>query len=82
MATMIDASGVFLQIGAFASRENADLFRDQVARELPWIAAALRVESRDGLHRVRAGPYRDRVEALAVSGHIRAALEVTPIFVR
>lgn len=80
--TTIDATGIFLQIGAFASRENADLFRDQVARQLPWIAGALRIESRDGLHRVRAGPYRDRVEALAVSGHIRAALEVTPVVVR
>ncbi|NJN40511.1 MAG: septal ring lytic transglycosylase RlpA family protein [Gammaproteobacteria bacterium] len=82
MATTIDASGVFLQIGAFASRDNADLFRDQVARQLPWIAGALRVESAGGLHRVRAGPYRDSMEALAVSGHIREALEVTPIVVR
>ena len=82
IATVADASGVYLQLGAFASRENADLFRDRVANELTWLAAALRIESRDGLHRVRAGPYRDRIEALAVSGHIREALEVTPIVVR
>lgn len=82
IATEVDASGVYLQLGAFASRENADLFRDRVAGQLVWLAGALRVESTDGLHRVRAGPYRDRVEALAVSGHIREALEVTPIVVR
>jgi rare lipoprotein A len=81
IATMVDASGVYLQLGAFASRENADLFRDRVAGQLPWIASVLRIESGDGLHRVRAGPYRDRIEALAVSNHIRVALEVTPIFV-
>ena len=82
IATVADESGVYLQLGAFASRENADLFRDRVARELAWLASALNIESRDGLHRVRAGPYRDRIEALAVSGHIRDALEVTPIVVR
>jgi len=82
IATMADASGVYLQLGAFASRENADLFRDRVASELTWLASALRIESRDGLHRVRAGPYRDSIEALAVSGHIRQSLEVTPIVVK
>ncbi len=81
LATEVEASGVYLQLGAFGSRENADLFRDRVAAQLTWIAAALRIESRDGLHRVRAGPYSDRVEALAVSAHIREALEVTPIVV-
>jgi len=82
IATTVDASGIYLQLGAFASRENADLFRERVASELTWLASALRIESRDGLHRVRAGPYRDRVEALAVSGRIRQSLEVTPIVVR
>ena len=81
LATEVDATGVYLQLGAFGSRENADLFRERVATQLAWIAAALRIESRDGLHRVRAGPYSDRVEALAVSAHIREALEVTPIVV-
>ncbi len=82
LTTEVEATGVYLQLGAFASRENADLFRDRVAAQLTWLAGALRIESIDGLHRVRAGPYRDRIEALAVSGHIRDALEVTPIVVR
>lgn len=82
ITTEVEASGVYLQLGAFASRENADVFRDRVAGQLAWLAGALRIESVDGLHRVRAGPYRDRIEALAVSGHIRDALEVTPIVVR
>jgi rare lipoprotein A len=82
ITTEVEASGVYLQLGAFASRENADVFRDRVAGQLAWLASALRIESVDGLHRVRAGPYRDRIEALAVSGHIRDALEVTPIVVR
>jgi rare lipoprotein A len=82
LTTEVEASGVYLQLGAFASRENADVFRDRVAAQLTWLAGSLRIESSDGLHRVRAGPYRDRIEALAVSGHIRDALEVTPIVVR
>jgi rare lipoprotein A len=81
IATVADASGVYLQLGAFSSRTNADLFRDRVAAQLAWLAGSLQVESGDGLHRVRAGPYRDRIEALVVSGQIREALEVTPVVV-
>jgi peptidoglycan lytic transglycosylase len=81
IATVADASGVYLQLGAFSSRTNADLFRDRVAAQLAWLAGSLHVESGDGLHRVRAGPYRDRIEALVVSGQIREALEVTPVVV-
>jgi peptidoglycan lytic transglycosylase len=81
IATVAEASGVYLQLGAFSSRTNADLFRERVAAQLAWLAGSLHVESGDGLHRVRAGPYRDRIEALVVSGQIREALEVTPVVV-
>jgi peptidoglycan lytic transglycosylase len=81
IATVADASGVYLQLGAFSSRANADLFRERVAAQLTWLAGSLHVDSGGGLHRVRAGPYRDRIEALVVSGQIREALEVTPVVV-
>jgi rare lipoprotein A len=81
IATVTDASGVYLQLGAFSSRANADLFRERVAAQLAWLAGSLHVDSGGGLHRVRAGPYRDRIEALVVSGQIREALEVTPVVV-
>jgi rare lipoprotein A len=81
IATVADASGVYLQLGAFASRANADLFRERVAAQFTWLAGSLHVDSGGGLHRVRAGPYRDGIEALVVSGQIREALEVRPVVV-
>ena len=43
----------------------------QVARELPWILEPIAIEARDGLHRVRLGPYRNRDEAGAIADKVR-----------
>jgi len=75
------ANGVFVQLGAFAAQENAEQFRAQLATQIAWLGDALRIESRDGLHRIQAGPYGDRIEALAVAQRIREAIEVAPVLV-
>jgi rare lipoprotein A len=73
-----DAGGLWLQLGAFSSRENAESFRDKTARDLAWLPQ-LDILSRDGLHRVRAGPYRGRDEASAIAEKVRDALGVLPV---
>jgi len=75
------ANGVFVQLGAFAAPENAELFRARLATQAAWLGDALRIDSRDGLHRIQAGPYGDRIEALAVAQRIRESLEVVPVIV-
>jgi rare lipoprotein A len=75
------ANGVFVQLGAFAAQENAELFRAQLASQVTWLGDALRIERRDGLHRIQAGPYGDRIEALAVAQRIRGSIEVAPVLV-
>jgi len=75
------ANGVFVQLGAFAAQENAEIFRAQLASQVTWLGDALRIERRDGLHRIQAGPYADRIEALAVAQRIREAVEVAPVLV-
>ena len=70
-----------LQLGAFSSREGAEAFRDRLSRELSWNNEPLQIVSRDGLHRVRMGPYRNRVEAAAVADKVRESLGFAPTLV-
>jgi rare lipoprotein A len=73
-----EGAGLWLQLGAFASREGAESFRDKAARELSWNYEPVQLSSRDGLHRVRLGPYRNREEALAIADKVRQTLGFAP----
>jgi rare lipoprotein A len=72
-------AGLYLQLGAFSSAENADSFRARMSRDLPWLAEPIQVASAGGLHRVRLGPYPTREEAQAVAERIRASLDLAPV---
>ena len=76
-----EQSGLWLQLGAFASRESADSFREKMVRDLSWNNEPLQVFSRDGLHRVRMGPYRNRDEASAIADKVRRSLGFEPTLV-
>jgi rare lipoprotein A len=73
-----EPSGLWLQLGAFSSRESADSFRDKMIRDLAWNNEPLQVFSREGLHRVRMGPYRNRDEAGAIADKVRQSLGFAP----
>ena len=73
-----EASAVWLQLGAFASAENAEAFRVRAAAGLPWINEPIQVSAREGLHRVRIGPYRSRQEATSVADKVRESLGFAP----
>ena len=72
-------SGLYLQLGAFSSAENAESFRDHLARSLPWLNEPIEVAASGNLHRVRLGPYRNREEAQAIADRIRASLDLAPV---
>jgi peptidoglycan lytic transglycosylase len=76
-----ETAGLWLQIGAFSSREGADIFRDKAARELAWNNEPILVLSRDGMHRVRLGPYRNREEAAAIAAKVRQTLGFVPTLI-
>jgi rare lipoprotein A len=76
-----DASGVYLQLGAFSQRDNADAFRARIYRQLGWLTDEIKVKSGDGLYRLHLGPYRDRAEAERIAARIREALELKPTVV-
>jgi rare lipoprotein A len=73
-----DASGVYLQLGAFGSRENAESYIARLRTQMDWLAQTLHIFPRDGLFRVHAGPYADQGEARLIADRINQTLGVTP----
>ena len=77
----VDASGIYLQLGAFSGRDGAENFRIRVYQQLAWLNDAIRIYSRDGMFRLHLGPYRNRDEANAMAEKIREALQFKPVVV-
>lgn len=73
-----DASGFYLQLGAFGSRENAESYLSRLKAQVDWLAQALHVFARDGLFRIHAGPYANQAEARQIADRISQALGVRP----
>ncbi len=75
------ASGVYLQLGAFSARDNAETFRSRVYREVAWLNDPIEVLQRDGIYRLHLGPYRDRGEAAGMAERLKRDIDLTPVFV-
>lgn len=73
-----EAGRVYLQLAAFGSKDNADAYASRVRADVTWLDGQLRVEPREGLFRVRAGPYPSREEARQAADRINQTLRVTP----
>ena len=74
-----DTGGLYLQLGAFSSMENAEIFRARMARELDWNREPLQVSRIDNLYRVRMGPYKAREEAEAIAAQVRRSHDFSPV---
>ncbi len=81
MPVDIGSGGVYLQLGAFSARDNAENFRVRVYQRLAWLNDAIRIFARDGMYRLDLGPYRDRDEAARMAEKIREALQLKPFVV-
>lgn len=73
-----DAGGIYLQLGAFGSRENAESFLARMKAQIDWLAGALHLFSGEGLFRVRAGPYPREAEARRDADRIGQTLGFRP----
>jgi rare lipoprotein A len=76
-----ETGGIYLQLGAFSGRDNAENFRIRVYQQLIWLNDAIQIFSRDGMFRLHLGPYRDRDEAKVMADKIREALQFKPVMV-
>jgi rare lipoprotein A len=75
------ADGIYLQLGAFGSRENAQGYLERARVQFDWLAERLQVRVREGLFRVHAGPYANAGEARVAAERIATALGTKPVFV-
>jgi len=73
--------GVYLQLGAFSSAENAENLKSHLQRELDWLSEPMQVNAGGGIHRLHLGPYASRSEAEKMAEKIRLALGYRPTFV-
>jgi rare lipoprotein A len=74
-------SGVYVQVGAFSSKENAESFRARLAQQLTWLQDAVQVLPVDRLYRLHVGPYASAEQARPVAERIEAELSVRPLLV-
>jgi rare lipoprotein A len=72
---------VFLQLGAFAERSNADDFVNKMRSELPGFTSPIGVLSVAGIHRVQTGPFPDRDTARQEAERIAIRLGAKPFVV-
>lgn len=78
-APAADASGIYLQLGAFSAYDNADNFLMRMRTELPSLSNNLGIIATDGLFKVHAGPYPDQLLARQAADKIAQALSVKPM---
>lgn len=74
-----NAGGVYLQLGAFSMRDNAELFRAKVYKELAWLNDPMQVDTQGGLYRLWLGPYPAQDDARRMAERIQAELNLKPV---
>jgi len=77
----VRSGGIYLQLGAFSARDNAENFRVRVYQQLAWLNDAIRIFAHGGVYRLDLGPYRDRDEAAGMAAKISEALQFKPMIV-
>jgi rare lipoprotein A len=75
------ATGLYLQLGAFGSRDNAQSYLERLRASIDWLADRLQVLARDGYYRVHAGPYASPGEARDIADRLTAVLGLKPLLV-
>ena len=74
-------AAVYLQVGAFASHDNAEHLRARMTQELAWLKERTQVVLSGELWRLQLGPYRSQHEARSIAERIEAELTLKPLIV-
>jgi rare lipoprotein A len=75
------ARGFWVQLGAFHDVHGAVDFERRVQADLDWLAPLLAIFDDHHLHRLQAGPYQSRSDALSAAERIRSTLQLVPVIV-
>ncbi len=73
---------IFLQLGAFSSRDNAENFSARMKLALGSMVEKLHIADGGGLFRVRLGPYASRSEAGQMATQISQAANISTVIAR
>jgi rare lipoprotein A len=71
-----------MQLGAFQSLENARAAQASMVQGAPWVADRLFLKRQDGMHKLMAGPFTSREEAMQVAERIETRFSIRPILSR
>jgi rare lipoprotein A len=74
-----EVKGLFLQLGAFGSQDNAENYLARLRMQVDWLASSLHVYAKDGLFRVHAGPYANQPDARAAAEKLNQALGIKAV---
>src|SRR2546426_876435 len=66
------AKAVYLQVGAFSSRDNAENLRSRLEGEFGWLKDTVQVLAIGNLWRLHVGPYRSQDDARSVAERIES----------
>jgi rare lipoprotein A len=73
-----ESGGLYVQLGAFSTAENAGAALRKLRIDLPWMADTMQVYPAGGMHKLHAGPYRSREEAEQAAARAGQALGFKP----
>lgn len=76
-----NGKAVFVQIGAFSSRDNAESFKNAIQGGLSSVAQRIEIFPDRGYFRLHAGPYLSPQEARAAAERIADMLQIEPFIV-
>jgi rare lipoprotein A len=76
-----EAPAVYVQLGAFSARENAESLRSRFAAELDWVKESVELLLAGNLWRLHVGPYRSREAARSIAERIESQLNLKPLIV-
>ena len=72
-------SGIFLQLGAFSLRDNADVFVHRMRTDIVWLGDSIHLYKSGNLYKVHAGPYANRIAADHDAVRVYQELGFTPM---
>jgi len=75
------SAAVYVQVGAFSSRDNAESLRSRLEGEFGWLKDTVQVLAIGNLWRLQVGPYRTQDDARSVAERIESQLSIKPLLV-
>ncbi len=81
-ATATNDASYWLQLGAFSIQANAEQLLTKLKIEVSALADRLRIQTVDGLYRLRAGPFNSTEEANDAAAQLKRVADIQPVLLR